>query len=113
MLLVKGPAADVALEFRDLHQSLDRSPRRGRIWTPEALERAAMLRERIQEANRRGPDPATPDLPAQKPMAVYRWGWWWEPEDDLFGPVEFQGRLPTAGRMVAGHVYALPNPYMT
>lgn len=113
LLLVKRAAADVALEFRRLHRSLEPSPRRGRLWTPEALARAAMLRSRIQEANRRGPDPDPPDLPKSKPMAVYRFGWWWEPEDDLFGPVEFQGRLPTAGRMVAGHVYALPNPYMT
>lgn len=112
LFLVKRPAADVALEFRRLHHSLTPSPRRGKVWTAEALERATMLRGRIQEANRRGPDPTPPDLPAQKPIAVYRWGWWWEPEDDLFGPVEFQGRLPTSGRMVAGHVYALPNPWM-
>lgn len=45
-------------------------------------------------------------IDGEKPLAIYRWGAWWEPEDDLFGPVEFQGRFPTCGRMVAGHVYA-------
>ena len=107
-LLVKGPAADVALEFDRLHKSLERSPRRGRIWTPEALERAAMLRERIQEANRRGPDPVPPTLPPGTPTAVYRWGWWWEPEESLLGPVEFTGQLPQCGVMISGHVYSTP-----
>lgn len=108
-LIVKTAAADIALEFRDLHMSLEPHPRRGRLWTPAALERAAMLRSRIQEANRRGPDPKPPTLPSERPLAVYRHGWWWEPDEDLFGPVEFEGRLPTCGRMVAGHVYATPS----
>ena len=67
-----------------------------------------MLKRRIQEANRRGPDPESPTLPDATPLAVYRWGWWWEPEDDLFGPVEFTGSLPTSGSMIAGHLFAAP-----
>ena len=45
-----------------------------------------------------------------RPLAVYRWGWWWEPEDDLFGPVEFQGDMPASGSMIAGHLFAAPEP---
>lgn len=69
-----------------------------------------MLQKRIKEANRRGPDPEPPTLPDATPVAVYRWGWWWEPNDSLMGPVEFSGKLPTTGRMVAGHLYAMPTP---
>lgn len=110
MLLVKAEAADVALEFMRMHAGLPRSARRGRIWTEDAKERAAMLQRRIQEANRRGPDPQAPNLPEGTPVAVYRWGWWWEPNESLLGPVEFSGKLPTTGRMVNGHVYAMPTP---
>lgn len=48
-----------------------------------------------------------PALPDAKPFAIYRWGWWWEPEESLFGPVEFEGQFPTSGMMVAGRVYDL------
>lgn len=112
LLLVKGAAADVALEFHAMLVSAPKRPSRGRFWTDQMRDRGEMLMRRIQEANRRGPDPDPPRLPNATPIAVYRWGWWWEPEDDLFGPVEFQGKLPTSGYMVAGHVYALPNPWM-
>lgn len=106
MLLVKAEAADIALEFGRMHQALPALPRRGRLWDDESRARAEMLRARIQEANRRGPDPAPPRLPPNlTPRAVYRWGWWWEPEDDLFGPVELQGKLPASGLMISGHVY--------
>ena len=114
LFLVKRQAADVALEFRKLHQSLEPSPLRGRRWTQEASDRAAMLVRRIQEANRRGPDPDPPNLPAGvEPLAIYRWGWWWEPNDSLFGPVEFEGKLPTSGMMISGHVYEAKPPQMT
>ena len=66
--------------------------------------------EYAADANRRGPDPEPPTLPDARPLAVYRWGWWWEPEDDLFGPMEFQGGMPASGSMIAGHLFAAPEP---
>lgn len=105
-LLVKCAAADIALEMQAMVDSSPRLPNGRATWTDSMRERASILRSRIQEANRRGPDPVPPTLPSGTPIAVYRHGWWWEPEDDLFGPVEFQGKWPTCGRMVAGHVYA-------
>lgn len=108
MLLVKAAAADIALEFQAMVDASPRLPNGRATWTSEMRERAVMLRARIQDANRTGPDPRTPDLPKGSPVAVYQFGWWWEPESDLFGLVEFKGRLPTSGRMVAGHVYELP-----
>lgn len=108
MLLVKAEAADIALEFGRMHEALPTLSRRGRLWDAESLARASMLRARIQEANRRGPDPAPPRIPeGLTPRALYRWGWWWEPENDLFGPVELQGKLPASGVMISGHVYAM------
>ena len=108
LLLVKGAAADVALEFDAMLTAAPKRPNRGRCWTDEMRERAAMLKLRIQEANRRGPNPEPPTLPDARPLAIYRWGWWWEPEDDLFGPVEFEGQLPMNGQMISGHVYERP-----
>ena len=51
--------------------------------------------------------PEVPALPDAKLFAIYRWGWWWEPEESLFGPVEFEGQFPTSGMMVTGRVYDL------
>ena len=105
-LLVKSEAAQIALEFQTMVDASPRLPNGRAQWTPEMRERASMLVQRIQEANRRGPDPAPPTLPPGTPTAVYHWGWWWEPEPDLFGPVELRGRLPMSGVMIAGHVFA-------
>ena len=114
LMLVKAESADVALEFQAMLESAERRSSRSRVWTQEMHDRARMLRARIQEANRRGPDPEPPILPPGKtPLAVYRWGWWWEPEDDLFGPVEFQGGMPASGSMIAGHLFAAPEPAAT
>ena len=108
LFLIKGAAADVALEFDQMLTASPKRPNRGRVWTEAMRERAEMLKRRIQEVNRRGPDPAPPALPDTAPIAVYRWGWWWEPEDSLFGPVEFEGKFPMNGRMISGHVYERP-----
>ena len=62
----------------------------------------------IQDLNARGPAAEDPPLiPGMVPMARYRWGEWWEPEESLFGPIPFEGRFPASGMMVAGHVYDL------
>lgn len=108
-LLIKAVPCQIALELTEMVEAAPVGRGGGRKWSTEMSERAAMLRSRIKEANRRGPDPDPPKLPNERPMAIYSHGWWWEPDDDLFGPVEFQGSLPTSGRMVAGRVYAMPS----
>jgi hypothetical protein len=102
-LLVKREQCRVALELMEMVEAAPMGRGGGTQWTPEMSQRAELLRQQIKHLNRRGPDP---DLPKQTPLAVYRWGAWWEPEDDLFGPVEFRGKFPACGRMMAGHVYA-------
>lgn len=103
MLLVKSEAVRIALAFQWMIDSADRLPNGRAKWTEQMRARASIFREMIQEANRRGPDP---DSPAGKPMlAVRRQGSWWEPDGDLFGPVEFSGRIPTSGLMVAGRIF--------
>lgn len=108
-LLIKAVPCQIALELAEMVEAAPIGRGGGRKWNAEMSERAAMLRSRIKEANRRGPDPNPPTLPGERPVAIYSHGWWWEPDDDLFGPVEFQGQLPVCGRMVAGHVYATPS----
>lgn len=106
-LTVKATPADIALDFQAM---VDASPRlaNGRAkWTQEMRTRAALYVARIQEANRRGPDPV---LPAEPIVALYQAGAWWEPEDGLFGPIRFEGRFPKHGRMVNGRIYELPGP---
>lgn len=106
-LMVKAEPADLALEFQSMVDAAPRLPNGRATWTDEMRERARVLVARIQEANRRGPDPLPPILPSGTPVAIYRWGAWWEPEPDLFGPVEFTDRIPASGRMVAGHIYSM------
>lgn len=108
-LLIKAPCADIALEFQLMHKGLAPNASRGRSWTPEAKDRAEMLSRKLKDANRVGPEPTPPTLPKGRPLAIYRWGWWWEPEETLMGPVEFAGQFPTSGIMVAGHVYQIPS----
>lgn len=108
-LIIKARPCQIALELAEMVEAAPIGRGGGKKWSPEMSERAAMLRSRIKEENRRGPDPTPPTLPNSRPIAVYSHGWWWEPDDDLFGPVEFEGQLPVCGRMVAGHVYATPS----
>lgn len=107
-LLVKSEPATIALAFQAMVDSAERRPNGQAVWTPEMHAQGAEFRRRIQEANRKGPDPDPIWLPPQKPLAVYRAGSWWDPEDDLFGPVEFKGGFPLNGQMIAGHVYEVP-----
>lgn len=109
-LTVKAEPAHIALQFQAMVDSSPRLPNGRATWTDEMRRNASVLRARIQEANRRGPDPEPPRLPKGTPVAVYRWGAWWEPELDLFGPVEYTERMPASGLMVAGHVYSIPGP---
>ncbi len=103
--LVKRDAVLVALDFQEMVNAADRLPNGKARWTPEMHEQSKMFRARIQEANRRGPDP-TVELPSgMTPFARVRWGQLWEPGEGLFGPIEFTGKLPTSGRMVSGHLY--------
>ena len=104
-LLTKAEPARIALQFQ---QMLDEAPKRTNrqaVWDDEMRRRARVFRARIQEANRTGPDPAPPMLPPERPLAVRKYGEWWDPDEDLFGPVEFSGRFPTSGRMIAGRIY--------
>lgn len=108
LFLVKSEAAAIALRFQQMVDASPRLPNGRATWTDEMRRRASQFVGQIQEANRRGPDPEPPLLPSARPLAVYRWGTWWDPDEDLFGPVEFSGRFPNAGLMVAGRIYERP-----
>ena len=107
-LLIKAEQCRIALELAEMVEAAPVGRGGGKRWSQAMSERAEMLRRRIKEANRRGPDPESPRLPSGTPTAVYRWGWWWEPEESLMGPVEFTGQLPQCGVMISGHVYSTP-----
>lgn len=106
MLLVKSEAARIALAFQWMVDSAERLPNGRSRWTEEMRTKSKIFREQIQEANRRGPDPWRPA--GLTPFAVRRQGSWYEPEGDLFGPVEYAGRLPVSGLMTGGRLYELP-----
>ncbi len=104
-LAVKAAPADIALQFQQMVDAAPRLPNGRATWTDEMRATAAMFVDRIKEANRRGPDPRYPDRPT---IAVYQGGHWWEPNDDLFGPVPFEGKFPSSGQCISGKVFALP-----
>lgn len=107
-LILKGEQARTALRmWADLEASRASGGRKH--WTPELRDRCEVAKRKMHDLNARGPVAQTPQRPDETPVAIYRWGAWWEPEDDLFGPVEFQGKWPTCGRMISGHVYASPS----
>lgn len=111
-LRVKRDAAVIALQFQMM---VDASPRRSNktaVWTDEMRTRAGEFRRRIQEANRRGPDPEEATLPNRVPLAYYAAGSWWEPNDSLLGPVAFTGPLPASGSMRSGRLYNAPDPFV-
>lgn len=110
-LQVKREIARLALEYQEIIDTrAERRPNGHKAWTEEMRRTARIYRDRIKELNRRGPDPERRPLPPLKPLAIYRWGAWWEPDESLFGPVEFQGQFPMSGSMIDGHVYARPTP---
>lgn len=106
-LLTKAESARIALQFQQMIDAAPKRTNRQAVWDEEMHRQARIFRARIQEANRRGPDPEPPVLPSARPIAVRRYGEWWEPDEDLFGPVEFTGRFPTSGQLIAGHIYPL------
>lgn len=107
-LILKKDQARIGM---DLHEQIMASrAERGRShWCPHLRRDAELAKQRIHTLNQRGPE-VVPMLPDATPFAVYRWGRWWEPDEDLFGPVEYQDSWPASGQMIAGHVYQLPPP---
>ena len=104
-LIVKRDVANIALQLQKMIDSAERRPNGNAIWTQEMKDSAVVYADRIKEKNRRGPDPNYPDSPV---IAAYHAGDWWEPNDDLFGPVRFHGKFPKSGRMVSGKVFERP-----
>lgn len=105
--LVKCGAADVALDFQRMVDGAPRLPNGRAKWSEEMRQKAELYKARIQEANRRGPDPKLPDM---TPTAIYQGGAWWEPNDGLFGPVPFEGKWPKTGMMRSGRIYPMSAP---
>lgn len=106
-LIVKRDVASIALQMQSMIDRAEKRPNGNAIWTQEMKDSAVIYADRIKEMNRRGPDPSYPDAPL---IATYHVGDWWEPNDDLFGPVRFRGKLPKNGSMVSGKIFALPSP---
>jgi hypothetical protein len=108
-LILKTEQADICLRLQDLINT-GRTQRGRKHWTEATRSLARSMKARIHELDLRGIEPEQRLLPNQDPIAIRRFGSWWEPQDSLFGPVEFEGRFPSAGRMVSGVIYALETP---
>lgn len=107
-LLVKAEPARIALLFQNMLDLADKHPNGRSVWTESMRDKARYLREQIQRANRKGPDPEPVKYPDARPVAKHRAGAWWMPDDSLFGPEAFEGRFPTSGYMVNGVLYERP-----
>ena len=109
-LILKSEQAACAL---DLWASIlaSRSQYGRKHWTDALRRHAHHLMLRVQELNARGPAAPAPELPRDRaPIARYRWGEWWEMEESLFGPTPFTESFPASGSMIAGHLFAAPEP---
>ena len=107
-LAVKREIARLALDFWDLASAGSLRPNGQVEWTEQKRESSRVLKLRIQELNRTGPDPAARPLPNLPILATTRYGAWWEPNESLFGPVPFEGKFPISGMMIDGNIMALP-----
>lgn len=107
-LLVKAEPARIALLFQHMLDLADKHPNGRSVWTEAMRDKARYLREQIQRANRKGPDPEPVKYPDARPVAKHRAGAWWMPDDSLFGPEAFEGRFPTSGCMVNGVLFERP-----
>lgn len=92
-LTIKAEQARLAIRVEEIRQELPRAgPKRVR-WTPEAHERCAAIRKRIQELNRKGPvtDPfPRPPFPGAKLVALLVGGTWVTPQGDLFSDLGWE-----------------------
>ena len=109
-LILKSEQAACALDLWDSILA-SRSQHGRKHWTDALRRHAHHLMLRVQELNARGPAAPAPELPRDRvPIARYRWGEWWEMEESLFGPTPFAESFPTSGSMIAGHLFAAPEP---
>lgn len=103
-LKLKREQAFIALQLSDLIRDAEKHANGRTVWTDELKSRAEVFRLRMVELNARGTS-IEPNAPEEGCLAVWKYGEWHEPHDDLFGPVAFGGSLPTSGRMVNGVIY--------
>lgn len=110
-LILKREQAKLALILQDRIRAWRAESGRC-FWNHPRRHEAEILKQRLNEMNQRGIVPPVPaPLPERPVVAVRRWGAWWEPYEDLFGPVPFSGKFPASGSMRAGRVYpADPSP---
>lgn len=105
-LRLKQDQSAAALKVEEIRLSLEPFGR-GRRWTTEARERCAVLRQRVQELNRKGPIFQASDG-TSTPVARLVAGQWVTDQGDLFsdlGLTSFSGTLPASGSMRSGALY--------
>jgi len=107
-LILKREQARIALDLQD-HVRQWRQESGRHFWSHSRQHAAEVLKQRINELNQRGMQKAEPaPLAGRKLIAVARWGGWWQGQEDLFGPVPFEGKFPASGSMRHGKVYEAP-----
>lgn len=107
-LRLKREQALVALQLWDLIEEAPKKSNGRTEWSDSMKASAEVLKRRIGELNARGVNGSEAQVVHEGAVAVWKYGEWHEPEDDLFGPVPFKGRLPVSGSMRNGVAYELP-----
>lgn len=107
-LRLKREQALVALQLWDLIEEAPKKSNGRTEWSDSMKASAEVLKRRMGELNARGVNGPEPQVVHEGAVAVWKYGEWHEPEDDLFGPVTFKGRLPVSGSMRNGVAYELP-----
>ena len=103
-LTVKAEPSRIAIKFQMAVDAAPRHPNGQTVWSDDLHDKAQWFIAAIKEANRRGPDAAAP---IGQPFARIGGGTLWALDEDLFGPVEYDGRLPLAGALISGVAYEL------
>lgn len=111
-LRLKEEQAQLAIRAWEIRGALESAQDGRKMWTEEAHNRVLRIKQRISELNLKGPQPLETIPQGGRLFALRAGGQWVSPQRTLFDDLQWQPfseSWPTAGLIVSGGAYAMPN----